>query len=570
MASCREGRGLERPVVTSHVSGNAVSPPSDRLLLALILLAALSLRAAVMAAIPHDFGPGDPSIYRAMARGIAEHGAPRIGFVWHWLSRPASVSHAEDYYEPAFAALLAPVTLLGGGPRAVALVPLLFSMLGVGLAWRLACRFGRRAALAAATIAALDPWSVYYSGVVMKESLVAVLVVALVLALEAALAPRRAVAAAGLSAGLVAAGVGLFQYQLLPVALVTMAVTLARHRREALPWALLAAGAVVGGAVAWAWWGLGVPLSAKLGFFLGHQLWTPEAAATAAADPGRFLPVRYVIRSVFEHGQAALLLLAGVGLTGSAVSSGLRTSAFTLFIAWLWVHGVPLDLWERDFVPLRPLAAALAAGGLARIARMRAPDAAGLATAACVLAIAPWFGGGLPRRLHLDWTYSPTWPAIAISAVILLAAVPAARALARAGSPGLARALPAIAFLAILTGAQIGMPLPRVYSNPQFPGYERGLAGRVRVAGWLRSQQIAGPVLAAEPWDFAEHAGIEVVSLPVPSTSRSLALAREAYAPRWLLLDPRQTALGVGALTPTREVGRFEGWTLYAMTEAGR
>src|SRR5262245_28300582 len=83
--------------------------------LAGVLLLAAGLRVAAFLTLPGFFGPGDPAIYFAMARGCAREGAPWIGFVWHFLTWPDAIRHIEDYYEPGFAYLLAPPLLIGGG-----------------------------------------------------------------------------------------------------------------------------------------------------------------------------------------------------------------------------------------------------------------------------------------------------------------------------------------------------------------------------------------------------------------------------------------------------------------------
>src|SRR5258706_6506304 len=89
--------------------------------LAGILLLAGVLRAGVVARVPDLYGPGDPGIYLAMARGWVREGAPRVDFIHHLLTRPPAIHHLEDYYEPAFGLLLAgPLAASGGrtvGPR---------------------------------------------------------------------------------------------------------------------------------------------------------------------------------------------------------------------------------------------------------------------------------------------------------------------------------------------------------------------------------------------------------------------------------------------------------------------
>ena len=123
-----------------HPTARLAPRPGRGHVLALLAVLALAIppRIAAFRALPDWFGPGDPATYHAMAAGCLRDGAPRIDFVWHFLTRPPSISHVEDYYEPAFAWLLAiPVALTGGSPGAGKWLALACGLLAVGLvAWR--------------------------------------------------------------------------------------------------------------------------------------------------------------------------------------------------------------------------------------------------------------------------------------------------------------------------------------------------------------------------------------------------------------------------------------------------
>ncbi|HKQ56816.1 MAG TPA: glycosyltransferase family 39 protein, partial [Candidatus Eisenbacteria bacterium] len=189
-------RAILPPLMTRIASSRA----APAVALAALLLVALLLRLGVVAAIPHFFGSGDPSVYYASAKGCLAHGVPRIEFVWHFLTAPPQVAHVEDYCEPGFAYLLAiPTGLFGGGVRGAMMLSVICGTLTVWCVFRYARRFGVPCALLAAALVALEPWSIYYGGLIMKEAAVALVVVLFMAAARRQLAaaqpsPRAAAA----------------------------------------------------------------------------------------------------------------------------------------------------------------------------------------------------------------------------------------------------------------------------------------------------------------------------------------------------------------------------------------
>src|SRR5262249_39938006 len=141
-----------------------------------LIAVGVALRVMLLPSLPGFFGPGDPATYFAMAKGVLRGGVPRVDFVWNYTTLPATISHVESYYELAFGYLLARVMhVVGAKPIAGCLLSFACGVLTTLLTIAFTRRHGTRVALVAAAIVALEPWSIYYSGVVMKEALIALL-----------------------------------------------------------------------------------------------------------------------------------------------------------------------------------------------------------------------------------------------------------------------------------------------------------------------------------------------------------------------------------------------------------
>ena len=174
----------------------------------------------------------------------------------------------------------------------------------------------------------------------------------------------------GLSAAAIVIGASVFQYEMLPILVLAAAISLALLRREALPAFLAATTVTAGIAVALTVATIGVPISGKFGFFLGHRLWTTEAHGPSSyASPlglARFLPLTYVLGALLIKWYVPILTLGWLGSRARQVQRADLVLPVAFTSCYLYFHGVPHDLWERDFIPLLPILAPLAALGVCR------------------------------------------------------------------------------------------------------------------------------------------------------------------------------------------------------------
>jgi Dolichyl-phosphate-mannose-protein mannosyltransferase len=537
-----------------------------------VLGLATVLRVLVVAAIPNFFGPGDPAVYFATAQGVVHHGVPRIDFVWHYLTQPSAIAHVEDYYEPAFAYLLAgPMALFGDSHRVAQMVVLAFGVLAPWLVFALARRFGFAAALVAATIVAVDPWAIYYSGVLMKESVVVVLVVASLEIARRALANEARPARSGVLLGLATVGASLFQYELLPALAGAIGIALLAHRRAALAPFVIAVLAGVAAYVGVSTLVLGVPLTAKLGFFLGHKLWTPEivAATHYGSMLPRFVPIDYMVWRILLNGYPVLVTLGLVGMRDPRVARSERTLLAAFGLLYLYVHGVPHDLWARDFLPLTAAIAPLAA--LAICGRSLWRTDSRLAMAGLAMVPAAWMGPRFALRLHQypnNWPWSP-WPAIGATLLIgLLFYVLLWRRrveLARFGAMAAVTPLLAIATLAGFTGE---LSWASLYTNPQFPNYEVERASREAACEEVRTRVPPGAIMTSAPWEVALYSGRPAVLLPKTLHVETIEAMRRRYGVRYLLVRDGEEGPDFFRALGVQPTLRTAGHTLFAFPEA--
>jgi len=400
-------------------------------------------------------------------------------------------------------------------------------VLTVALAWRLARRFGDRAAWIAALIVALEPWSVSYGGLLMKEALVGLLVTAylgaLLWAIEARASTSRTalvlIAVTGLSSAL--------QYELLPVLGAATSLVLLVKRRDALPAYVLgvALGTALVAAVTWRW--IGVPISAKYLFFLGAGIGTEGATAPSIAHLAAFLPVETIARELILSWHPVLLLLAILGaLRARAVA--LPWAALTG--AWLYFHGVPHDLWQRDFVPL---------------------------TALTLLRH--------PLHLPLDEGRRWFWPAASVT----LAAVGLIFTLAgvlRAKLTWLRPHAPALLAVALAVSMAGRLTLAEVYRNAEFPERELELARIERIAHHLVAGVPRAPLIASYPVEWHLATKWPTVRLPEAASAGEILALRDRYAIRYLLATAEDLPDSVRCALPMRARFAAEDDTLYEFT----
>ena len=535
---------------------------APRLALAGILLLAAALRAGVVARVPDLYGPGDPGIYLAMARGWVREGAPRVDFVHHLLTRPATIHHLEDYYEPAFGLLLAgPLAASGGRTAAARLLLCACSVLTVALVWRLGRRFGERAAWIAALIVALEPWSVSYGGLLMKEALVGLLVIVylgvLLWAIEArASTARTALGLIGLT-GLASA----LQYELLPVVGAATSLVLLVKRREVLPAYVLgvALGTALVAGVTWRW--IGVPISAKYLFFLGAGISTAGATAPPPPHLAAFLPVETVARELILSWHPVLLLLA---ILGARRAGPVALPWAALTGAWLYFHGVPHDLWARDFVPLTAIAAPLAGAALADREAWRARRF-GPALALAALTFATLTLLRHPLHLPLDEGRRWFWPAAgavlaAAGLIFMLAGVMSAPL------SWLRPHAPLLLAVALAVSVASRLTLADVYRNAEFPGREVELERIERIAHRMVAGVPRAPLIAAYPVEWHLATEWPTVCLPERASVEAILELRDRYATRYLLATTGDLRDSVRRALPMRPRLAAGDDTLYEFT----
>lgn len=535
-----------------------------------LLLAALGLRLAVVAAIPGFFGYGDPALYYAAARGCLAHGVPRIDFIWHFATWPPEIAHVEDYCEPVFAYLLAaPVALLGGGIAAAKALSVACGTMAAWLAYRLARRFGARTAILTAALVAFEPWSIYYGGLIMKEATVSVVALLFFAAARRLLAAPQVAPRQGFGFGLLTVAAGLFQYELLPIAAAASVVALWVHQRR-LVWPYVAGTAAATLTLAGVTWGLmGVPISAKLYFFLGRDFWEPTPAA-AAPDlvrlASRFLPVKYAVAG-FVGWYPVLLALALLGARDPRVHRSEFTLLAAFGLAYFYFHAVPGDLWPRHLIPATAVFATYAGPGIDAVGGWLKRSWAPAVTAALLA-----FAGTAPHAYALAGRLAPAAPsaphALAMAVLAGATGLPLLVLYAARARLPLARlrpTLPALLVVAVALNYHASLPWPAIYRNPQMPGYAEVRAQRERVCRAIAGRLAGAPLMATAPAEVSLYAGAPTVVLP--DSPQGIMAVRDRYRIPYLLVRAGVLRPGVIQQVPVEPVLAIEDYTLYRFVE---
>ncbi len=548
--------------------------------LALVLVAAGAwLRWKTLHSIPSFFGPGDPAIYFGMGRGILREGIPVQDFLHHFLTRPPAIHHLEDYYEPAFGYVVAAAMAIAGGtPQAAAGSAFVAGLLVLPLAgWLTRIRDQAwvpsfaTAAVAMAIVAA-EPWSIFYSGVLMKE---ATLALATLAGLHATLKLTRGDGAAwrvGAVAGVIVFAVSLLQYESLPTLAVATGVALFLRRRAAcLPFVgTLALLVGVWALLTWSWFG--VPVSAKLLFVAGVNPGDPAGASALHVARSHPFPLLYIVGSLLTSWYPLLLVLGLRGLFLPGTDAGMRGWVLAYVAMHIWLHGIPEDLWSRDYIVLTALMAAPAAAALMEWRAWRARPAWGAAAwAVCAFV---WIG---PPALSL---FAQWWPGFAGVApgLRLLALLPIAalafwvtrRLLAGRLSPAIAGASSVLFAASLLVQFQLALPWSAIPRNPQFPDFEVERARRERVSEWMRTAVPRGPVIAQHAEEVAYYSTFPAVIMPEVFAKESFAGLLERYDIRYVLEPAGLLPDSVRAALALRVIGEREGYRLLEVPESAR
>jgi hypothetical protein len=275
-----------------------------------------------------------------------------------------------------------------------------------------------------------------------------------------------------------------------------------------------------------------------------------------------FLPLGYVFNAVLGAWYPLLGVLAVIGAARPDVAKPERTTWLAFALAHLWLHGIPKDLWNRDFIPLTAVLATPAALALARRDTWQASRwplailgaGLGFVYAAPVLIVriaphAPWIrSGGLPVRIALGVL-------IALAMAALLAVLARRRVAAIV--------VPWLAALALVWSAWSLLPWTAIHLDPQFPNYEIERARRERVCTWLRATLPPGPVIGREPAEIELYSGMPALATPYPPLSPTLEHIARRWNARWLVVEPGEVPDSALARMPIRYVGEHEGTRVF-------
>jgi hypothetical protein len=536
----------------------------------ILLVIAFVLRVQVIGSIPQFFGPGDPAIYFGMARGVLHHGIARVDFIHHYLTRPASISHVEDYYEPVFAYLPALTMCFGGeSPAAAAWSSLILGVVAVLLVWWIGRRHGPWVGLLAASIVALEPWCVYYSGVLMKEAAVSVVALLYLWYLRERVVSESDHTKAGIQLGLATIGAGLMQYEMIPILGLTAGVVLALHRpRSLIPYGVACAlGLVALASVTWLV--SGVLISAKYLYVLGRTPGDPDQLVTglaAWAKQRTLLPFPYLGQSLLLLWYPPLLLASIVGLLSPQFRGPERTTMLSFLAAYLYLHAIPRDLWARDYIVLTCVLATPAALAMLRpsewIARPWRSWAAW--TLLSFLWLGPWIARLLPARIAPGHPWG-LWPRLGLGLACALPVGFLAIVACRSRASRVFAWLTSGAFILTLV-VEFATPLSysRVYANAQFPRFEIERARRERVSRWMAQQVPKGPVLAQHPEEVEAYSGFPAVVMPEVFRPGAVERVAARYGLRYLLVEPGSMPDSMLRKLPVRAIGEKEGCHLLA------
>ncbi len=544
------------------------------------------LRVLLLASLPRFFGPGDPATYFAMATGVLRHGAPRVDFVWNYTTLPATISHIESYYEFAYAYLLAGMMAAFGSYALIGCVlSFVCGVTATFLTYWFARRFGPRVAIVAAAIVALEPWSIYYSGVLMKETFISVVALLAIEGMRRVILSDARPVTAGLRAAAIVLGASMFQYEMLPVLALTTAIVLFLLRREALPCYLAATIAVTGAVVLLTLGTIGVPISGKFGFFIGHRLWTTETHGPSSyASPlglARFLPLPYVFGALLIKWYVPILALAWLGSRARQVQRTDLVIPVCFSCTYLYFHGVPHDLWERDFIPLLPILAPLAALGVCRAwlwtiplgDRWRGWERVARGAFATGLIGGALIGVMLTYALHIKGVFPARWlpwTSLTITtgvAVVIIAVLRRMSFIFRMRI--VRRVIPAVAMGVILAGYSQSLPWAWIYANPQYPGYEQQRAAREQGCALLNNVEAGAAVMTELPAEVELYSGHPAVLLPITHDVPTILTLRERYGVGYLLAADNEISTSLPQRLSLTRVSHQWGYALYAFPAQG-
>lgn len=203
-----------------------------------VSIAALLLRLSAYTVLHFPWPPGtDHFIYYEMAYNSSQGKGPVLDFIYSYLATPAQITHLEDYYEPLYGALCG---LLMGKPTYAGSLRLSFlTNLGQLLAififtfflarrtFQQTVHTAAQSALLALSLLAIHPLFIQRSASLMKESVIGF--VYLLFALGVLFLWDRK--GSGFILGVSCVGIGLLQYESLPILFTSVFLTLALQKK---------------------------------------------------------------------------------------------------------------------------------------------------------------------------------------------------------------------------------------------------------------------------------------------------------------------------------------------------
>jgi hypothetical protein len=276
---------------------------------------------------------------------------------------------------------------------------------------------------------------------------------------------------------------------------------------------------------------LGVPLSAKFAFFSGRHLWSPVALREQSV--ARYLPLGYVVSMVLLRFYPTLLATAWIGARDPLHTRPECTWTLALLGAFLYFHGVPHDLWQRDFIPMIPILAPFAATAIARPALWR--ESPMRAVMALGIMAGSWFGPNSALQLHVAGLFPVRWVpwTVTVSSLVMTALfTDLFRRVHRVPiRPRLRWALPVALGAMVLAGYARSLPWTEIIDNPQFARYHERQIGWEYASDRLRSRYPQATVMTSAPSEVALFSGLPTVLLPLGQDAGAISLVAHRYRP---------------------------------------
>lgn len=351
-------------------------------------LAALLLRLSAHAMLHFPWPPGtDHFIYYEMAHNSLQGKGPILDFVYSYLSIPPQISHMEDYYEPLYGWLCG-IFMTEESYAGSVRLPFLSSMgqlIGIFLltfalarkSFQQSAQTAAQSALLALTLLAVHPLFIQRSASLMKESVMGC--VYLGFALGVLFLWEHKGSALGLS--LACFGIGLLQYESLPILFLSVALTLALEKRWLKLTVFTTSFGVFNGVYAyWLHYHTGLWLSTKFYFLTspydGASFDKPRAFALQAFLTKAQRALGYISRrSIYVLGLPGLVMGSlSLFLKAPKRPDSYLIWCFNFLMIYVGIHGLAVDLRPQDYMVIWCLGIPLVACVGGEISRKQAKN----------------------------------------------------------------------------------------------------------------------------------------------------------------------------------------------------